>query len=146
VSGVLRRRFQSRYHDVLDLFGGGRREPTSVDHPCLEPVGDQSPVWERAELTEQVGMIDAVERRRQIRVERPTPPGVRAPGDVEDGVDRIVAATARPEPVGPGLEPCLPLGFQRVDDPGLKAPVDNHPDPFDERRPSPRPPTRTCGG
>jgi len=40
-------------------------------------------------------MINTVERRRQVRVERPPPPGVRAPGDVEDGVDRVVAATAR---------------------------------------------------
>jgi hypothetical protein len=30
-----------------------------------------------------------------------------------------VAATARTKPIGPRLEPRFPLGFQRVDDPGL---------------------------
>jgi hypothetical protein len=73
----------------------GRGEPTVLDHTRLEPAGDESPGWERAELAEQVIMINAVERRRQVSVERPPPPGVRAPGDVEDGVDRVVAATAR---------------------------------------------------
>ena len=39
----------------------GRGEPTVLDHTCLEPPGDESPGWERAELAEQVVMIDAVE-------------------------------------------------------------------------------------
>ena len=71
-------------------------------------------------------MVDSVERRRQVRVQDPPPLGVRAPRDVEDGLDRVMAATARPEPIRPGLEPCFPLGFQRVDDPGLEHPVDDH--------------------
>ena len=32
-----------------------------------------------------------------------------------------MAATAGPKPIGPRLEPCLPLGLQRVDDPCLVA-------------------------
>ena len=71
-------------------------------------------------------MIDSVERRRQIRIEHPPPAGSRPPDGAEDRRDRVVAATARPESVGSRLEPCLPLGFQRVDDPCLKAPVDDH--------------------
>ena len=45
-------------------------------------------------------MVDAVERRHQVCVEDPPPPGIRAPGDVEDGLDRIMAATVRPKPMG----------------------------------------------
>ena len=37
--------------------------------------------------------------------------------DLVDGLDRVVAAAARPKPVGPRLEPGLPLGLQRVDGP-----------------------------
>ena len=37
-----------------------------------------------------------------------------------------MAATAGPKPVGPRLEPRLPLGLQRVDDPCLVAAVENH--------------------
>jgi hypothetical protein len=49
-------------------------------------------------------MIDSVERRRQIRVEHPLPLGVHTPCDVEDSLDRVMAATARPKPIGPRLE------------------------------------------
>ena len=47
--------------------------------------------------------------------------GLLALDDLEDRLDRVVATAARPEPVGPRLEPRLPLGFQRVDDPCLVA-------------------------
>ncbi|MEA2371508.1 MAG: hypothetical protein QOH12_1902 [Solirubrobacteraceae bacterium] len=40
-----------------------------------------------------------------------------------------MAATARPKPVGLRFKPCFPLRFQRVDDPGLVGPVDDHGDP-----------------
>ena len=40
-----------------------------------------------------------------------------------------MAAAARPEPVGAGLEPGLPLGFQRVPDPCLVAAVHDHGNP-----------------
>jgi len=73
-------------------------------------------------------MIDPVERRCQVRVQGPPPLGVRTFGDVEDGLDRIMATTARPKPIGLRFEPCLPLGFQCVDDAGLEHPVDEHGD------------------
>src|SRR5450755_2164310 len=41
----------------------GRGEPTVLDHTRLEPTGDESPGWERAEQAEQVLMINAVECR-----------------------------------------------------------------------------------
>src|SRR5450759_5852786 len=85
----------------------------------LQPAGDLSPGWERAELAEEVLMIDAVESRCQVCVQGPPPLGIRTLGDVEDGLDRIMAATARPKAIGLRFEPCFPLGLQRVDDPGL---------------------------
>jgi hypothetical protein len=36
-----------------------------------------------------------------------------------DGLDRVVAAAARPESVGSRLELCFPLGLQCVDGQGL---------------------------
>ena len=63
------------------------------------------------------------------RFGRMPPPGLRraptaaagsSPWRVEDGLDRVVAATARPKSVGLRLEPRLPLGFQRVDDPAWR--------------------------
>ena len=59
-------------------------------------------------------MIDAVERRGQVRVQRPHAPGRRAFARVVDRRDRVLAATARPEPIRSGLEPGLPLRLQRV--------------------------------
>src|SRR5674476_37872 len=71
------------------LLGGG--EPTFLDHARLEPVGDQSPGWERAEHAQEVVVVDPVERPRQIRVEDPPSLGVRTLGNVEDGIDRVMA-------------------------------------------------------
>jgi hypothetical protein len=74
-------------------------------------------------------MIDLVERRGQVGVQRPHPFGPRAFAGVVDRADRVVAATARAEPVRAGFEPGLPLGFQRGTDPALMAPVRDHRDP-----------------
>ena len=73
-------------------------------------------------------MIDAVERRGQICVQRPQALGQRASAGGEDRRDRVVAAAARPEPIGPGFEPGFPLGLQRVTDPLLVAAVHQHGD------------------
>jgi len=114
------------HHPALrsSLLGGG--EPTFLDHTRLEPVGDQSPGWERAEHAQEVVVVDPVECRCQIRVEDPPSLGVRTLGNVEDGIDRVMAATARPKPIRPRLEPCFPLGFQRVDHACLQHPVNDH--------------------
>ena len=71
-------------------------------------------------------MVDAVERRSQVRVQRPQAPGRRAFACVVDHRDRVLAAPARPEPIRSGLEPGLPLGLQRVTDPLLVAAVQEH--------------------
>ena len=44
----------------------------------------------------------------------------------EQRTDRVGAASARSEPIRPGFEPGLPLGFQRVTDPCLVAAVHEH--------------------
>ena len=67
-------------------------------------------------------MVDPVERRGQVSVEHPPPLRGLALAHLIDGLDGVVAATAGPEAIGLRLEPCLPLGFQRVDDLGLVAP------------------------
>src|SRR5664280_3361843 len=46
-----------------------------VSHSSGSRFGDKSPGWERAELAQEVGMINPVERPRQIRVQDPPPPG-----------------------------------------------------------------------
>src|SRR6266702_2231245 len=71
-------------------------------------------------------VVDSVERRSQIRVQRPRALGHRAFAHLVDRLDRVVAASARPEPVRSGLEPGLPLGFQRAADPVLVTAVHDH--------------------
>ena len=70
----------------------------------------------------------AVERPGQIGVQRPQAFRASALDDLVDGLDRVMAAAARPKPVGPRLEPGLPLGLQRGDDPCLVASIGDHGD------------------
>jgi DNA invertase Pin-like site-specific DNA recombinase len=107
----------------------GRGEAAVFGHPRRQPSGDQFPGRERAELAEQEGVADPVERRRQVRVQSPPPGRAGALAHLVDGLDRVVAATAGPEPVRPRLEPGLPLGFQRARRQGLQPPVGDHGNP-----------------
>jgi hypothetical protein len=59
-------------------------------------------------------MVDFVERRGQVGIERPHALGQQPRAYVVDRIDRVMAAAARPEPVRSGLEPGLPLRLQRV--------------------------------
>src|SRR5258707_9457887 len=105
-----------------------RREPfPGLEHPCPQPPGDHSPRGETAERLEKVLVADLVDRARQVRVKNPHPRGLPAQG-LEQRLDRIMAAAARPEPIRPGLEPGLPLGLQRVAHPALMAAVGEHGD------------------
>jgi site-specific DNA recombinase len=106
----------------------GAMHPALLDHASLQPRPDHSPGGERAELVEDVVVGDQVERRCQIRVQRPQPPRALALGGLVDGLDRVLTAAARPEPVGLRLEPRLPLGLQRGHDPRLMHAVENHRD------------------
>jgi hypothetical protein len=74
-------------------------------------------------------MIDAVERRGEVRVQRPHALSQRPRAHVADRRDRVLAAPARPEPIRSGLEPGFPLRFQRVTDPLLVAAVHQHGNP-----------------
>src|SRR5690349_4679886 len=71
-------------------------------------------------------MLNAVERRGQVRIQRPHPLGHPAFAGHVDRLNSVLAAAARPEPVGSGLEPGLPLRFQRVTDPALMTAIRNH--------------------
>ena len=71
-------------------------------------------------------MVDAVERRGQVRVEYPRTRRVVPVQRGVDGADRVVTATAGPEAVGLRLEPCLPLGFQRGANHRLQTAVHDH--------------------
>ena len=59
-------------------------------------------------------MRNRVECPGQVRVQDPPALAAVAAQRLEDGLDRVVAAPARPESVRSRLEPGLPLGFQRV--------------------------------
>ena len=107
----------------------GRREPALIDHPGLEPSGHLFPAGECPQLGQQLGMVDPVERGGQVCVQHPTAVRVTSPHRAIDRLDRILTTTSGPEPVGPRLEPCLPLRLQRVRDPGLVHPVTHHRDP-----------------
>ena len=80
-------------------------------------------------------MIDAVECGSQVRVQRPLALARGAACGHEDGLHRVLAAAARPEPIRPGLKPGLPLRFQRTGRQGLKGPVGDHGIPSPRRFP-----------
>jgi len=115
-----------RDHPALrsTFLGGG--EPAVLDHPGLQPLPHHSPSGERAQRGTDVHMVEPVERRLQVGVQHPQTLRVGAAGHRVDRHDRVVTATTRPEPVRLRFEPGLPLGFQRVDRQGLKAPVGDH--------------------
>ena len=108
---------------------GRRKSLSPLEHPGGEPRLDHVPGRERPESVQQPVVIDLVERRGQIGVQRPHPLGPRAFAGVVDRADRVVAATSRTEPVGAGFEPGLPLRFQRGADPALVAAVRDHRNP-----------------
>ena len=89
-------------------------------------VRDEFPGWEPVKLPEDTIMIDAVERGRQVGVQDPHSPGAGPAQCGVQGADRVGAAAAGAKPVGTGFEPGLPLGFQRVADPGLMTPIHDH--------------------
>jgi len=64
-------------------------------------------------------VVDVVECRFKIEIEAPQPRGALAGCGLEHRLDRVVAASARPEAIRPGFEACLPLGLQCVAHPVL---------------------------
>ena len=70
-------------------------------------------------------MVDPVEGRCQVGIEHPPAAGVGTPGHFVDRLDCVVTTAAGPEAIRLRLEPCLPLGFQRIDDQGLQCPIDD---------------------
>lgn len=117
---------QGADHPALGSSLLGWAEPTLLDHARLQPALDLFPGRERAEMGEEPVMVDPVERRCQVRVEHPPTARVRTPRHMEDGLDRVMAATTRAEAVGLRLEPRLLLGLQRVDHLRLGHAVHDH--------------------
>src|SRR6516165_4068762 len=100
------------------------RTPAACSIPC-------SATFSSAELAEEMVVVDPVECRCQVRVEHPHPARARAVAALaclEDGLDRVMAATAGPEAIRPRLEPCLPLGFRRTGHARLLRAVRDHRD------------------
>ncbi|MFH8477016.1 hypothetical protein [Streptomyces sp. NPDC018000] len=58
-------------HTALRSSLLGRCEPAAVDHTGLQPAPDQVPGGELSDGGSQVVVVDAVERRRQVRVQHP---------------------------------------------------------------------------
>jgi site-specific DNA recombinase len=115
-----------RDHPALRAALLGRGEPALVDHPRPQPLPDPSPGGEGTELAEEMRMINPVERGGQVSIQRPQAlAGLPARGH-EDGLHRILARAARPEPIRSGLEPGLPFGLQRSRRQGLQRPVGDH--------------------
>jgi site-specific DNA recombinase len=112
-----------REHPTLrsSLHGGG--EPPVLDHARLQPAGDHSPAGKGPQRREQVIVIDAVERRFQVRVKHPQAFGVPAARRRVDGNDRVMTAAAGTKAIRPWPKPRLPLGFQRTHRQGLQRPV-----------------------
>ena len=76
-------------HPTLRSSLLGRGEPAAIHDPGLQPLTDQSPGGEGAESGHEPGVVDAVERRRQVRVEYPHTLRVLP---VKRGVDRPIAS------------------------------------------------------
>jgi site-specific DNA recombinase len=103
-----------------------RKSLPRFEHARLQPVSDHAPCREFADGLEKPVVVDFIERRSQVRVQRPQAFGHRPFTRRVDHADRVLAATARPEPIRLRLEPGLPLRFQRVTDPSLVASVQNN--------------------
>ena len=116
-------------HAALGYSFPGQRDLLVFHHPGPQPPADESPGGKRPQRAEDVIMTEPVECRLQVRVQHPQPAGILAGCRGVDGHDRVMAAPAWPEPVGPRLEPGLPLGFQRAHRQGLKRPVGDHRNP-----------------
>ena len=85
---------------------------------------------EGADLVEEMLVVDAVERRRQVRVQDPLTVRVFPVHRLVDRPDRVVTATAGPESVGlRGSNRASHSGSNALSDPGLEHPVDDHGNP-----------------
>jgi len=110
---------QGADHPALrgSLLGWG--EPVLADHARLQPSGHGVPGGEAVQLVKDVIVVSVVERRFQVRVQRPPTLGAGACHGPEDRGDGILAAAARPEAVGTWFELGFPLRLQRIHRQGL---------------------------
>ncbi len=125
-SGVQQQRAD---HTALRSSLLGAMQPALLDHASLQPLPDHPPRGKRAKLAEDMEVGDAVKRLCQVGVQHPPPFRALALNGLVDHLDRVVAAAPGPKPIGPRLEPRLPLGLQRVPHPRLMHAVENHGNP-----------------
>ena len=91
---------QGADHAALRSSLVGRCEPFArLEHTRLQPIANHFPGREWPDHRHQVGMIDSIERRRQVSVENPLTLRGLALQRLVDGLDRIVASTARAKPI-----------------------------------------------
>ena len=114
-------------HPALRSSLLGRGEPALLDHAGLQPSARSVP-WRG---TCRAGRADGRGRcgRTPLSGPRRGPTAAWTGSALQrpvDRLDRVVTATSGPEPVRSRLEPGLPLRLQRVGDPGLLHPVDDH--------------------
>jgi hypothetical protein len=121
-------------HPALGSSLLGASEQPLLDHARRQPVPDLFPGREPAELGDQMVVVDAVERRFEVRVQHPPAHRIRSLDRVEGGLDRVLAAASGPKPIRSRLEPGFPFRFQRGRDPSLQHAVDDH---GDTERPAP---------
>lgn len=97
-------------------------------HTGPQPPPDLLAPREEADRVHQVLVADAIESRRQIRIENPRPAAALLGDYYEDRFDRVLAVPAGAEAVAPCLEPGFPFWFKSVLDPCLVDPVPDHRD------------------
>ena len=86
-------------------------EDCSLQDPSFQPAFDEaSELGKRIELGEERGVIDLVETVFDVSLQHI----LRGVLDAEEnGSDRIMGGTPRPEPIGVGFKLGFPFGLQR---------------------------------
>src|SRR5262245_2779874 len=113
---------QRANHTSLRGAVRGGVEGTIFQVSCLEPLSNEFLSWNVTEGLKKERMVDVVKSPLNVRIDDPLLPLV-GPSEAVDLGDGIVASTPRSEAITAALELGLPVGFQGILDPCLKAAV-----------------------
>ena len=99
------------------LLRSARVSFPGLENPCLQPACNHSPCGETPITLSRCSwlILSNAPARSASRIHT----RLDFPRRVLNNDYRVMAAAARPEPIRSGLEPGLPLGFQRITDPSL---------------------------